>query len=34
MDFYRPPNEAELDLMHTRESPGVASEVFEKGSRG
>ena len=29
IDFYRPPNEAELDLMHTRESPGVASEVFE-----
>ena len=30
IDFYRPPNEAELDLMHTRGSPGVASEVFEK----
>ncbi len=30
IDFYRPPSEAELDLMHTRESPGVASEVFEK----
>ncbi len=30
IDFYRPPSKAEQDLMHSRESPGVAFQVFEK----